>query len=435
MLDNVIENSEFPLEEQRKEAIDKRRLGLGVTGLANMLAMLEISYGSKESIEFVDDFMEFFTIEAYHASIDLSKEKGEFPKLDREDYVQGRFIKSLPSSVSERIMKHGIRNSHLTTIAPTGTTSMFAGNVSSGLEPVFALAYDRKIRNGQEGDESVFEMVDYGLLKYREQEDDLSGKLPDYFVVTADITPQQHIDVQATIQRWVDSSTSKTINVPTDFPFDDFKDIYTTAYDKGLKGCTTFRPSEHIQGIITVKEEKEEVVEIKKEKTTKRPPVLVGHTYKLKSPQHGSLYVTINDKIDGEGTVRPYEIFINTKKLQHVAWTSAMTRLISAVFRNDKDCSYIAEELKTIFDPVGGYYADGRYMNSLIAHIGYTIERHLKDICYFEGGESIVEPQVDLEIDEIDNSQFEICPECQEKALLNSGGCMTCTQCGFSKCG
>ena len=434
LLDNVIENSEFPLEKQRQEALDKRRLGLGVTGLANMLMMLRSTYGSDESIEIIDDLMGFFTNETYSASIDLAEEKGSFPLLDKEKYVQSKFIQSLDIEISERIMENGIRNSHLTTIAPTGTTSMFAGNVSSGLEPVFALSYDRKIRNGQEGDESTLEMVDYGLLKYREFAG-YDAELPSYFVTTADITPQQHIDVQATIQRWIDSSTSKTINVPTDFPFEDFKDIYTTAYESGLKGCTTFRPSEHIQGVITIKEDdkKDDLVEEKKGAIEKRPKVLVGHTYKLKSPHHGSLYVTINDKVDGD-FVRPYEIFINTKKLQNVAWTSAMTRLISAVFRHDRDPSYIVKELKTIFDPVGGYFADGKYQNSLIAHIGCTIEQHLKDICYLED-EVLVEVKDDVSIEKVDDSLFEICPECNEKALLNNGGCMTCQQCGFSKCG
>ena len=436
MLDNVIENSEFPLEKQKQEALDKRRLGLGITGLANMLAMLRSTYGSDESIEITDDLMEFFTNKAYNTSIDLAEEKGAFPLLNKEEYVKSDFIKGLDDCIADDILKYGIRNSHLTTIAPTGTTSMFAGNVSSGLEPVFALSYDRKIRNGQEGDETTYEMVDYGLLKYREIVGE-DKELPSYFVTTADITPQQHIDVQATIQRWIDSSTSKTINVPTDFPFEDFKDIYTSAYEKGLKGCTTFRPSDHIQGVISVKEEKkEEEKEIKKEITTKRPDVLVGHTYKLKSPQHGSLYVTINDKVDDEGVVRPYEMFINTKKLQNVAWTSAMTRLISAVFRHDRDPSYIVDELKPIFDPTGGYYADGRYMNSLIAHIGYTIEKHLKEICFLEDdAPQVFEKEDEVEVEKVDDSLFEYCPECNEKALLNNGGCYTCQQCGFSKCG
>jgi ribonucleoside-diphosphate reductase alpha chain len=397
--------------------------------------MLRVKYGSEKSLEIINELMYIFTNEAYLASIHLAKEKGSFPLLNKEKYLEGEFIKQFSEEMRWELREHGIRNSHITTIAPTGTTSMFAGNVSSGLEPVFALSYPRKIRNGQEGDDSILEMVDYGLLKYREFVGE-DKALPDYFVTTADITPQQHIDVQATIQRWIDSSTSKTINVPRDFPFDDFKDIYTMAYDKGCKGCTTFRPSEHIEGILGTNEKKEEPKQEKKEITTSRPEVLVGHTYKLKSPQHGSLYVTINDKVDDEGVVRPYEMFINTKKLQHVAWTSGMTRLISAVFRHDRDPSYIVDELKTIFDPTGGYYAEGKYMNSLIAHIGCTIEKHLKEICFLEDDKpQVFEKASEVSIEKVDDSMFEICPECNEKALLNNGGCMTCQQCGFSKCG
>jgi ribonucleoside-diphosphate reductase alpha chain len=434
MLDNVIELSEFPLEQQKQEAYDKRRMGLGITGLANMLLMLKQVYGGEESLTTVDKLMKFFTETAYGESIKIAEEKGAFPKLDREKYVQSKFVKRLDPWLSKQILEHGIRNSHLTTIAPTGTTSMFAGNVSSGLEPTFARVQERKIRNKEEGDESVFELVDYGFLKYRDTIG-VDGDLPDYFVTTADVTPMQHINVQAAIQKWIDSSTSKTINVPTEYPFEDFKDIYTQAYEKGLKGCTTFRPSAHIQGVIKVKDESDDEPEPKKKEiTTKRPDKLTGTTYKLKSPHHGSLYVTINDKADDEGINRPYEMFIQTKKLGVVAWTSAMTRLISAVFRHDKDPSYIVEELKTIFDPTGGYYAEGKYMKSLIAHIGYTIEQHLKSICFLED-DVLVEKPKDAKIEMVENDGMEFCPECQEKTLLNNGGCLTCQACGYSKCG
>ncbi len=195
--------------------------------------------------------------------------------------------------------------------------------------------------------------------------------------------------MQAALQNNIDSSISKTINVPTDFPFEEFKDIYMYAYEKGLKGCTTFRPNEKMTGILIRDEDKKkpevkeelEVSNAEKEIIQPRPIELIGKTYKIKTPLSAQgLYITINDIKEPNGKIRPFEIFINSKNLQHYSWMVAMTRLISAVFRRTSDPSFLVEELKCIFDPNGGYFKNGKYIPSLVAEIGEVIQQHLDSI-------------------------------------------------------
>lgn len=388
MLDNTIDTSNYPLEEQSQQALNKRRMGIGITGLANMLAFMRVRYGSPESTKLAGKVMKTICHTAYQASIELAKEKGSFPELDREKYLESAFISNLPDSIKEGIKEHGIRNSHLTSIAPTGTISLYAGNVSSGLEPVFALSYTRKVRVGDENETVEQEVCDHAYKTYKEKfkQHDIKD-LPDYFVTTDQITPKEHIDMQAALQAYVDSSISKTINVPTDFPFEEFKDIYMYAYEKGLKGCTTFRPNEKISGVLIREEDKkkskskEEESGSEKEIVQARPIELCGRTYKIKTPLSAQgLYITINDIIEPNGKIRPFEIFINSKNLQHFSWMVAMTRLISAVFRRTSDPSFLVEELKCIFDPNGGYFKKGKYIPSLVAEIGEVIQQHLESI-------------------------------------------------------
>jgi len=390
MLDNTIDTSNYPLDEQNQQAVNKRRMGIGITGLANMLAFLKVRYGSPKSTKIADKIMKTICHSAYLASIELAKEKGQFPELDREKYLKGAFISQLPENIRKGIEEHGIRNSHLTSIAPTGTISLYAGNISSGLEPVFALSYIRKVRTGGENETVNQEVCDYAYKIYKEKNPDSEIKnLPEYFVTTDQITPKEHIDMQAALQNSIDSSISKTINVPTNFPFEEFKDIYMYAYEKGLKGCTTFRPNEKMTGILIREEDKKkpeekekiEISNYEKEVIQPRPIELLGKTYKIKTPLSAQgLYITINDIKESSGKIRPFEIFINSKNLQHYSWMVAMTRLISAVFRRTSDPSFLVEELKCIFDPNGGYFKNGKYIPSLVAEIGEVIQQHLDSI-------------------------------------------------------
>ena len=453
LLDNIIDISRYPLEAQKKEAMSKRRMGIGITGLADMFLFLKIRYGSDESIELARKVMKTITHAAYRSSIELGKEKGVFKMFDAEKYCEGNFIKTLPEDIREDIRKYGLRNSHLTSIAPTGTISLLAGNVSSGLEPVFAFSYTRKVRNGTDADGvSEFDVADYAYAEYIRKFKD-HEKLPDYFVESSAISADEHLNIQAALQEFVDSSISKTINIPADYPYEDFKQIYMKAAEKGLKGCTTFRPSEFFSGVLVKKEDKKEEdkkkeeapAEVKKVETVivrptpmRRPKELEGTTYKIKTPLAAdALYVTINDVIEEDGRRHPYEVFINTKNLQYFSWIVAMTRLISAVFRHDPAPIFLVEELKSIYDPNGGYFSEGSYIPSLAADIGRTIERHLAKIGIIHGqkpAHAAPAPTEKKETVQKDNSNMLICPQCNEKKLVMQENCMKCLSCGYGKC-
>ncbi len=240
LLDNVIDASRFPLVRQAENAHGSRRIGLGLTGLADALVMLGLRYGSDGSLAVAADVMRLVCHAAYRASVALAQEKSSFPYFEREKYLQGPFIRSLPDDIRSAIATRGIRNSHLIAIAPTGTISLLAGNVSSGLEPIFAASYVRKVL-AEDGAPKEFALTDHALDRWRA----LTGAagLPDGFVTAAELPASAHLKMQAALQPFVDNSISKTINVPEHCPFDEFRQIYDLAYDMNLKGCTTFRPN------------------------------------------------------------------------------------------------------------------------------------------------------------------------------------------------
>jgi ribonucleoside-diphosphate reductase alpha chain len=252
MMDNVIDVSKFPLDKQRQEAELKRRIGLGVTGLADALALGGIVYGSDEAVEWTDTIMKMISVAAYRASIDLAKERGSFPLLDVEKFLASGNMQGMPDDIREDIREFGIRNSLLTSIAPTGTISLYAGNVSSGIEPIFAISYERKVL--QKDGSKITEVVeDYAVTKFRQ--DHPNKPLPESFVTAQTLSPKAHIVMQAAAQRWVDSSISKTVNVPEDINFDDFKQVYVDAFELGCKGCTTYRPNDVTGSVLTATEE------------------------------------------------------------------------------------------------------------------------------------------------------------------------------------
>jgi ribonucleoside-diphosphate reductase alpha chain len=241
LLDNVINASRFPLPQQAANAHGSRRIGLGITGLADTLVMLGLAYGSDRSLAVAAEIMSLICHVAYRAAIALAEEKGSFPFFERDKYLQGAFVRSLPDDIQTGIASHGLRNSHLIAIAPTGTISLHAGNVSSGLEPIFAASYRRKVLS-EDGTPEEFTLTDYALALWRRVDDTASGA-PTGFVTASKLPVHAHLDMQAALQPYVDNSISKTINVSSDYPFSEFRGIYELAYDNGLKGCTTFRPN------------------------------------------------------------------------------------------------------------------------------------------------------------------------------------------------
>jgi ribonucleoside-diphosphate reductase alpha chain len=448
-MDNVIDVSGFPLAAQAEEARAKRRIGLGVTGLADALAMCGLRYGSDEAAAAAARWMEQIEREAYLASSKLASEKGVFPLYDRDRFLAGRSVARLADDVRAAIARHGMRNALVTSVAPTGTISLIAGNVSSGVEPIFSLSYRRRVLlpDGTAEEEDV---ADFAYRLFRERFGP-QAILPEAFVTAQSLAPRDHLAMQAALQQHVDSSISKTINVPRGISFDDFKDVYMSAYDLGLKGCTTYRPNETTGAVLSLAEgpdggsegnaqpalplaapapphaaaaDSRRVVYLAQ--PIERDGALPGFTYKLKWPESDhAIYITINDIVI-DGRRRPFEIFINSKNMEHYAWTVALTRMISAVFRRGGDVSFVVEELKAVFDPRGGQWMAGRYVPSLLAAIGDVIERHMIDSGFLVSASPAAR---------LPGRELKYCPKCNQPTLIHAEGCYSCLSCDYSKCG
>jgi ribonucleoside-diphosphate reductase alpha chain len=460
MMDNVIDISRFPLEAQAAEAHAKRRIGLGITGLADALILCGLRYASAEAVALTERWLAAIRRAAYTASSELAKEKGSFPLFDRDRYLGGETVSELDADVRDRVYRDGIRNALLTSVAPTGTISILADNVSSGLEPVFSFRYTRHVLM-PDGTRREEEVSDHAYRLYRRLHGE-DAPLPEYFVDAQSLAPSDHVVMQAAVQKYVDSSISKTINIPADFPFQQFKDVYLQAYELGCKGCTTYRPSEVRGAVLEVKKEKtpaarqaelplpapapapvksadvyEAGAVVYMTRPLDRPEALPGRTYKIKWPEgEHAIYITINDIVQ-DGRRRPFEIFINSKNMEHYAWTVGLTRMISAVFRRGGDVSFVVEELKAVFDPRGGAWMDGRYVPSLLAAIGDIIERHMIDIGFLPAHRDIPPELAERQVVNLPaaDRRFTQCPKCGEASLIRIEGCDQCTSCGYSKCG
>jgi ribonucleoside-diphosphate reductase alpha chain len=490
MMDNVTDVSRFPLPAQQDEAKAKRRIGLGVTGLADALIMCGVRYGSAAAVALTERWMARIRDRAYLASVDLAREKGPFPLFDRDRYLAGAIGDELPEEIRDAIATHGLRNALLTSIAPTGTISLMADNVSSGLEPVFSFSYLRNVLM-PDGTRKTEEVSDHAYRLHRRMFGE-TAELPDSFVDAQRLTPREHVVMQAAVQKYIDASISKTINVPEDISFDAFKDVYQQAYDLGCKGCTTYRPNDVTGAVLETRKDDKDKERKDKDaapvqqalpfakpaprpadqfdaggvvymtRPLDRPEALPGKTYKIKWPDsEHALYITLNDVVM-DGRRRPFEVFINSKNMEHYAWTVALTRMISAVFRRGGDVSFVVEELKAVFDPRGGQWMEGRYVPSLLAAIGEVIERHMVDIGFVRPGESALAdpyaatPLVPAALPgaatgseaapggsgsgrfaAVSGSaavRMAYCPKCNMPALIRQEGCDTCTGCGYSKC-
>ncbi len=467
MMDNVTDVSRFALPQQREEALAKRRIGLGVTGLADALIFCGLRYGSAEAVAQTEAWLGAISRAAYRASVDLAREKGAFPLFDRDAYLARPMIRALPAEIRDGIAEHGIRNALLTSIAPTGTISLLAGNVSSGIEPVFALSYTRRVLqpDGRRTEETV---EDFAVAEWRRLRGDAA--LPEAFVTAQDLAPAEHVAMQAAAQRHVDSSISKTINCPADIAFADFESVYLDAYEQGCKGCTTYRPNAVTGAVLSAAEggssaasaasspapAAEESAEAREEAAEAapraspaesewhadpldRPESLEGRTYKLKWPDSPhAIYVTMNDIVVA-GRRRPLEILKNSKNMGHYAWIVALTRMISAVFRRGGDVSFVVEELKAVFDPRGGAWMKGRYVPSMLAAIGGVIERHMLEIGFIarDGAGLAADPAgagagPSGAIGE--GAVPATCPNCGSFNTTMQEGCAVCLDCGHSKC-
>jgi ribonucleoside-diphosphate reductase alpha chain len=477
-LDNMIDLSHYPLEAQRREAKAKRRIGLGITGLGDALAMCGLRYDDPRAIALAEHWMGDIAARAYAASAVIAAEKGAFPLYDATAFLAAPNVARLPEDVRDAIARHGVRNGCLISIAPTGTISLLAGNVSSGIEPIFDLSYTRRVRDT--GDSYREEVVEDHAYRMFRRQAGASASLPAAFVTAMALDPAAHLAMQAALQRHVDSAISKTINCPVDMPFEAFESIYRQAYALGLKGCTTYRPNPTTGSVLEaapaaapaptpVPPPREPAAAprtgdvVYMARPLERDPVLPGFTYKLKwQASDHAIYVTMND-IEREGRRRPFEIFINTKNLEHYAWTVALTRMISAVFRRGGDVTFVVEELKAVFDPQGGQWMGGRYVPSLLAAIGEVIEAHMIRIGFLtpaapqrgtksgprhaivtssaaamaeeptvHGRAAGFSPASDAPYLQATRRR---CPKCQGDQYLPQEGCNVCLDCGYSTCG
>ncbi|PPR20448.1 MAG: Vitamin B12-dependent ribonucleoside-diphosphate reductase [Alphaproteobacteria bacterium MarineAlpha10_Bin3] len=423
MLDNVIDISGFPLDRQRHEARAKRRIGLGVTGLGDALILCGARYGSADAVRLTEQWLAAIRQLAYRASISLAKEKGAFPLFDAQPYLAGETVRTLDAALLGAIAEHGIRNALVTSIAPTGTISLLAGNVSSGIEPVFSHSHIRRVTM-PDGALRDIKAVDYATALYRRMFGETAA-LPDAFVDAQNLQPGNHIVMQAAAQKYIDSSISKTINVPADTPFESFSALYLHAYETGCKGCTTYRPNDVTGAVLRPDDAPASGSDIVyMTPPLDRPEALPGRTYKLRWPESDhAIYITLND-IERAGRRLPFEVFINSKNMEHYAWTVALTRMISAVFRRGGDVSFVVEELKAVFDPRGGQWVDGQYIPSLLAAIGGVIERHMTAIGFLAA--PVAAPS---------GTGPRQCPKCGGLSLLHQEGCDSCTACDYSRCG
>ena len=472
MMDNVIDISLFPLAQQQEEARQKRRIGLGVTGLADALILCGLRYGSAAAVAATESWLGAIQREAYLASAALAAEKGSFPLFERDRYLAGETVMGLDEDVRATIAQHGIRNALLTSVAPTGTISLFADNVSSGIEPVFSFRHTRNVLM-PDGTRREEEVADYAYRMFRRVKGEFAP-LPDYFVDAQVLSPEDHVVMQATVQKHIDSSISKTINVPAEIPFDRFKDVYLQAYALGCKGCTTYRPNEVTGAVLAVREQaapgsglraapKQPELPLPPPAPTaspkpadifeaggivymtqplSRPEALPGQTYKISWPEsEHALYITLNDIVQ-DGRRRPFEVFINSKNMEHYAWTVALTRMISAVFRRGGDVSFVVEEMKAVFDPRGGAWMNGKYVPSLLAAIGDVIERHMIEIGFLPSrnqraaisDRKVAAGNVLISDQRSVTTRMAQCPKCGEAALIRIEGCDQCTSCDYSKC-
>lgn len=460
ILDNVIDRTPFPWDTQRQEAMNKRRIGIGTPGLGNALAMLGLRYGSFRALLMTARIKKAHRDAAYRASIELAKERGPFPLFDADKHLERPFIKRLPQDIRDGIRTHGIRNGVLLSDAPTGTTGLYALNMSAGIEPAFAFSMQRKITQG-DGSLQSHHLFDAGFLLYCKVKgldpfDPASlQNLPVYMVTTSQLDVEHHVFTQAICQRYVDSSISKTVNVPEDYPFEKFKDVYMLAYKKGCKGCTTYRPNE-ITGSILSDANKETEPALSPNLgtpatvntpiiTTKLPKKLPSERIEIHwPPTDQTIYLNVSRFTEADGRTRAVEVFVSADDMSASEMSTAVAKLVSHVLRRDCEPMKAIQKLKSIRG-ADGAWVDGRFYNGLVSLIASQIEEHILSLdsqagqcgcaCASEivtGGASQQQPII--QGNGSDSAKPSRCPKCGAKAYVHESGCGYCADCGYSKC-
>ncbi len=449
-LDNVIDANEYFIEENKQAQLGTRRTGLGTMGLADALIKMKVTYGSEASVPVIERIYSIIRDAAYEESTDIAAEKGSFPHFERDKYMQGQFIKQLPKAIQGKIKEHGIRNAVLLTQAPTGTTSLFAG-VSSGIEPVYDFAMVRRDRTG--------EHIMYHPLLEEWREKHPNETTPEYFVASNDMTPEEHVRVQATIQRYTDSSISKTVNAPNNHTVEDVQNLYRLAYEMGCKGITYYRDGSRDAVLTRVEDEKKQQQAVMLEPVTSiqdgikaRPTVVQGYTRQVSAPE-GKINVTINSDEHG-----PLEVFVNVGKAGSdiAALAEAVGRLISLNLRVLSPLSQTdrAKEIAEQLRGIGGSRSVGfgvQQVRSLPDAVARALELHMETMEEVashdvapknavngnkangngKGGHiDTAEPNAQALV----NTTGNLCPKCGCNTMVREEGCRKCYNCGHSEC-
>lgn len=439
-LDNVLDATEYPLEKIKSFSRQWRRIGLGFTGLGDVFAMMNMKYGDSSSLILGEKIAKTLRDASYTASCELAAEKGSFPAFEAEKYLQATFIKTLDPELQEKIRIHGIRNVQMNTVAPTGTTSLSMGqNCSSGIEPIFALSFKRTIRTGNGDETRTEEVSDYAWRLWKSMtgnenraQDEI--KIPESFVTTVEIDPYKSIDMQAVFQTYIDHSISKTLNLPPATTFDEYKNLFMYAYDKGLKGFTTFNPEGSIKGILEYSEKKEKGVQ--RRVAPERPKDLPCEIHRITGNKKSYLVITgfLN------GTL--YEIFVIEDTENHITLNTDRKALVRKAKKNRYDLIFVNGKEETVlenfthtFDSPDSSLA--RLISMALRHgtpLQFIVSQLQKDTNFTDVERSIarVLKQYIRDGEEVITSDNG-CPECGEQLSFRDG-CVSCFNCGYSKC-
>ena len=445
-LDNVVDYNmdRHALENQKKNAENDRRVGLGILGLGDMMVRMGIKYDSEDALQTIEQIMQIFRDTAYETSTELAEEKGQFPNFDWNGFSKSKFIKNLPKSLQEKIKQNGVRNCTLTTVAPTGSGAIVS-RVTSGVEPIFATSYKRRVKNNGDGYGKTFnEYKVYHPIIGKLFETDKN--LPDYVVTAHNIDPYFRVKMQGVIQKYIDSSISSTVNLAENITIDTVADIYMTAYEAGLKGITVYREGSR-EGILVSDEKMKKTVspseldlnahmtsELREEKSPRvRPTQTAGVTRRIRTGE-GTLYITINEDENGL-----CEVFTTIGKAggNAAAQSEAISRLISLSLRSGLDPHAIVRQLKGISGP-NPTWEDGRLILSTPDAIGKALDDYIKEREELNikgrSDQPLDKPLITLAQDHQEENGLIICTKCHNHSVVNEGGCLTCQECGWSKC-
>jgi ribonucleoside-diphosphate reductase alpha chain len=443
-LDNVVDYNvdRHALEVQKDNAINDRRIGLGILGLGDMLLKMGIKYDSEDALQTTDQIMKIFRDTAYGTSIDLAQEKGQYPKFDWPGFSKSKFVKNLPKATRNKIKQGGIRNSTITTVAPTGSGAIVAG-VTSGVEPIFATSYTRRVKkNDGYGKDFCEYKVYHPTIKKLFGTDD---QIPDHVVTAHNIDPFFRVNMQGIIQKYIDSSISSTVNLPQDITVEAVAEIYMTAYKSGLKGITVYREGSREGILVTDKEQDDShtvaTANAKNKNASNvtptprgRPVITNGVTRRIRTGE-GSLYITINE--DQEGLC---EVFTTIGKAggNAAAQSEAISRLISLALRSGVNPNSVVRQLKGISGP-NPTWEDGRLILSTPDAIGKALDDYLREREQqitngdAEGDQkpliTMAPTAVEVEVGVCEEGSPYNCSN-----IVNENGCMICRQCGWSKC-